>query len=77
MKSRNKGGVGTVKNGFESIKMLIDLNKLIFRAYDMILVMIFHSFGDSMSGDIFIQLLDDNDKWRFHKGKYTKEYSKK
>lgn len=63
--------------GFESIKMLIDLNKLIFRAYDMILVMIFHSFGDSMSGDIFIQLLDDNDKWRFHKGKYTKEYSKK
>ncbi|WP_419678479.1 hypothetical protein ACN2EN_05635 [Aliarcobacter lanthieri] len=62
--------------GFESSKMLADMNKLIFRAYDMILVMLFHGFGDSMSGDLFIQLLDDNKKWKFHKSKYVKEYSK-
>lgn len=52
--------------------MLADMNKLIFRAYDMILVMLFHGFGDSMSGDLFIQLLDDNKKWKFHKSKYVK-----
>jgi hypothetical protein len=42
----------------------------------MVLVMLFHGFGDSMSGDLFIQLLDDNKKWKFHKSKYVKEYSK-
>ncbi len=30
-----------------------------------------------MSGDVFIQVLDENTKWKYHKGKYTKEYSKK
>lgn len=63
--------------GYESAKMLADINKLTFRAYDMILVMILHGFGESMSGDIFIQVLDDNLKWKFHKAKYVKEYSKK
>jgi len=62
--------------GFESSKMLADINKLIFRAYDMILVMLFHGFGDDLSGDLLIQLLDDNKKWKFHKSKYVKEYSK-
>ena len=56
--------------------MLADINKLIFKAYDMILMIIFHGFGDSMSGDLFIQLFDDNKRWKFHKAKYVKEYSK-
>lgn len=62
--------------GFESAKMIADINNLVLRAYDMILVMLFHGFGDSMSGDLFIQLFDDNKKWKFHKSKYIKEYSK-
>ena len=60
--------------GFESAKMFTDINKIIFRAYDMILVMVFHSFGPSMSDDLFEQIFNDNSKWKFHKGKYTKEY---
>lgn len=62
--------------GYESAKMLADVNKLIFRAYDIILMMVFHGFGHSMSGDLFIQLFDDDQKWKFHKAKYVKEYSK-
>ena len=62
--------------GFESAKMFSDLNRLIFRAYDMMLTMCFHSFGHSMSKDLFEQIFDDNAKWKFHKGKYVKEYRK-
>jgi hypothetical protein len=60
--------------GFESAKMLTDINRTIFRAYDMILAMVFHSFGHSMSKDLFEQMFNDNTKWKFHKGKYTKAY---
>lgn len=62
--------------GFESAKMFTDMNRVLFRAYDMILVMIFHSFGHSMSKDLFEQLFDENPKWKFHKGKYVKEFRK-
>jgi len=62
--------------GFESAKALCAINKLIFRAYDIILVMLFHGFGESMSADLFIQNYDTNKKWKFHKGKYVKKYSK-
>lgn len=62
--------------GFETAKMLTDLNKLLFRAYDIILTMLFIGFGQSMSGDLFIEIYDSETKWKFHKGKYLKEYSK-
>jgi len=62
--------------GFESAKMFYDINKIVFRAYDMILVMVFHSFGPSMSADLFEQIFNENQNWKFHKGKYMKEYAK-
>lgn len=62
--------------GFESAKMFSNINKIVFRAYDMILVMVFHSFGVTMSGDLFEQIFNENPKWKFHKGKYVKEFSK-
>jgi len=62
--------------GFESAKMFTDINRIVYIAYDMILTMVFHSFGHSMSKDIFEQVFNDNPKWKFHKGKYVKEYSK-
>jgi hypothetical protein len=62
--------------GFESAKMLSNITKTVFRAYDMILVMVFHSFGISMSKDLFEQIFNDNEKWKFHKGKYIIEFSK-
>jgi hypothetical protein len=60
--------------GFESAQMFTDLNKLIFRAYDMILTMCFHSFGHSMSKDLFEQIFNENTKWKFHRGKYIREF---
>jgi hypothetical protein len=62
--------------GFESAKELSDISKLTFRAYDMLLIMAFTGLGQSMSGDIFIDILDKNSKWKFHKGKYTARFSK-
>lgn len=62
--------------GFETAKMLADINKLLFRAYDIILTMLFIGFGQSMSGDLFIEIYDIEPKWKFHKGKYLKEYSR-
>lgn len=61
--------------GFESAKELSDITKLVFRAYDMILVILFTGFGQSMSGDLFINVFDENKKWKYHKGKYTSRYS--
>lgn len=61
--------------GFESAKMFTDINRIVFRAYDMILTMVFHSFGNSMSKDLFEQIFNENPKWKFHKGKYVKEYA--
>jgi hypothetical protein len=62
--------------GFETAKMLSDINKLLFRSYDIILTMLFIGFGQSMSSDLFIEIYDTEPKWKFHKGKYVKEYSK-
>ncbi len=76
MEERIKNYMNGNTIGFESAKMFADVNKSIFRTYDMILVMMFHGFGPSMSGDLFIELFDRNKKWKFHKGKYVKEYAK-
>lgn len=62
--------------GFETPKMFESTNKTVFRAYDLIFTMLFVGFGQSMSGDLFIEVFDQNPKWQFHKGKYVRQYSK-
>lgn len=62
--------------GFESAKSLASINKLIFRGYDMMLVSLLTGFGESMSGDLFIQVFDGNSSWKFHKGKYVAHFSR-
>lgn len=62
--------------GFETAKMLADLNQATFRVYDIILTMLFIGYGPSMSGDLFIEWFDEQPKWKFHKGKYVRVYSK-
>lgn len=61
--------------GFETSKSLANTNKILFRAYDIILTLLFIGFGQSMSGDLFIEIYDSEPKWKFHKGKYLKKYS--
>lgn len=57
--------------GFESVDDLRKIGRLMFRVYDIALVLYFHGFGLPMTGDLFLQVLDDLPKWRFHKGKYV------
>lgn len=57
--------------GFETADELRKLGRLMFRVYDMALALYFHGFGASMTGDIFVTVLDDWPSWKFHKGKYV------
>lgn len=62
--------------GMESVATLNRFNGLAFQVYDLVLVRVFHGIGLSMAGDIFTGILDDEPKWRFHKGKNVAKLSK-
>jgi hypothetical protein len=57
--------------GFETPDELRKMGRLMFRVYDIALALYFHGYDLSMTGDVFIQMLDDLPAWKFHKGKYV------
>jgi hypothetical protein len=57
--------------GFETAEELRKISRLMFRVYDAALTLYFHGYGLSMTGDIFIEVLDKRPEWKFHKGKYV------
>ena len=57
--------------GFETADDLRKIGRLMFRVYDIALTLFFHGYHLSMTGDVFINLLDDLPDWKFHKGKYV------
>lgn len=69
----SKKGVYT---SMESVSALNTLAKNFFNVLDVSLVLVFHSIGLGLAGDVFVQCLDDEKKWKFHKGKFVKELSK-
>lgn len=56
---------------YEKPEDLRKLAKLMFRVYDMVLTIYFHGYDLSMTGDVFIGVLDEKPEWSFHKGKYV------
>ena len=62
--------------GFQSVEDMRKIGRLIFRVYDVALTLYFHGCDLSMTGDIFIQELDDLPSWKFHKGKYVRIVSR-
>ena len=62
--------------GYESIKDIQALNKIIFRVYDILCICALDCVGLGQAGDLFIYVFDEDNKWKFHKGKYTKLMSK-
>jgi hypothetical protein len=62
--------------GMESVSTLNRFNSLAFQVYDLVLVRMFYGVGLSMAGDIFTTVLDDEPKWRFHKGKFVGRMSR-
>jgi hypothetical protein len=61
--------------GFETAKDLSVVSRQIYRGYDLILTLLLIGFGQSMSGDLFIQCFDENTKWKFAKSKYVSKVS--
>lgn len=61
--------------GFETTKMSGNITTLLFRTYDILLTLLFIGFGASMSKDLFSEIFNDDPKWKFHKGKYVKQYA--
>lgn len=59
--------------GFESAATLRTFNRLLFRTYDLVLVLIFEGIGPSFTTDLFEQGLTDQEKWRYHKGRFAQE----
>jgi hypothetical protein len=70
---RSDKGAGA---GIESVGTLDRFNNLAFQVYDLVLVRMFYGLGVSMAGDIFTTVLDDEPKWRFHKGKFVSRMSR-
>jgi hypothetical protein len=58
--------------GFETAKELVSMGALLFRVLDILLVLVFQGLGPTTTGDMFIHMLDDIPKWKFHKGKHCK-----
>ena len=61
--------------GFDTAAELRKIGQLMFRLYDMLLILHFHGVGLGLAGDILVQCFDDEPKWKFHKGKYTRRIS--
>ncbi|HVU99706.1 MAG TPA: hypothetical protein VHE34_31005 [Puia sp.] len=61
--------------GFETVKMLGSITTQLFRTYDISLTLLFIGFGPSTSKDLFREIFNDDPKWKFHKGKYVKQYA--
>ena len=57
--------------GFETDEELGKIGRLMFRVYDLALTLYFHGYDLSMTGDVFIEVLDNMPSWKFHKGKYV------
>jgi hypothetical protein len=51
------------------------VNELFAQVLDISLAAVLESFDESLVGDIFVHVLDDNSKWAFHKTRLVKSIS--
>jgi hypothetical protein len=57
-------------SGSEGVEDLRRLNRDVFRTLDIVLAVYFHALSLPLAGDIFTQVLDDDESWKFHKGRW-------
>lgn len=62
-------------SGYEGPIVVEKFNELSSRVLDMILTLVLHGVGAATTGDLFTVVLDDEDRWKFHKTKYTAQVS--
>lgn len=70
---RSREGRGA---GFDTARELERASKTMFQVYDIVIVLLCHGIGLSMTGDLFIQVWDEHPGWPFHKGRFTQELSR-
>lgn len=63
-------------SGFEGPGVLEAFDRLASQTLDVVLVMVFEGIGPSFTGDLFINVFDDNRDWKFHRTKFTAEVSR-
>ncbi len=62
--------------GFEGTKDLNTVNRLVRRIYDVVLVHTFECLGHGITGDVFVQVLDERTDWICHRTKFVSELSR-
>jgi hypothetical protein len=62
-------------SGFEGPKVLEAFNRLVSQTLDLVLAVIFEGIGPGFSADLFVSLLDEAPRWKFHKTKFVSQVS--
>jgi hypothetical protein len=62
--------------GFETVSDINKFNDLFAKVLDVSLCAMFESFDQGLVGEIFVDVLDENQKWAFHKTPLVKSISK-
>jgi len=61
-----------ISPGFETAQQLESFVRELGCVYDVLLVLLFNALGLGLSGDVFVQVLDDRRTWPYHKTRFTK-----
>lgn len=59
--------------GFETAAELASFTDLLKRTYDILLVFVFEALGPESTGDVYVQVLDEQPVWPFHQTRYVAE----
>ena len=62
-------------SGLESVATLRSFNQKVAACYDLILSLVFEGIGPTTTGDVFIEVLDHEDRWSFRRSKYLRQVS--
>lgn len=63
-------------SGLEGPGVIEAYIRLASQTLDLVLVLVFEGIGPSFTGDVFVQLFDDEPKWKFHRTRYMAQVSK-
>lgn len=63
-------------SGFESVRTLEAFNRLLVQTYDVVLVLLLEGIGPAFTGDLFIQVFDEAEDWKFRKGRFVSQISR-
>lgn len=63
-------------SGFESATTLRTFVRLMVQTYDLVLALIFEGIGPSFTGDLFVEIFDEEKRWAFHKTRFVKQVSR-